>query len=147
MELVIKSKEIKWVNAILQSEAVGGYAWIWDKPIYVQYAGGCCESRCRIDLRTMVGNKVLAIEIDEEQHRRYKAVDYETTRYNNLMMDFTAPYIFLRINPDRFKINGVKQDPSFEERFEKVEDKIQEILEDMDSVEELMTIVHMFYDE
>ena len=141
-----KSKETKWVNAILETDTAHGYEWICDKTIYVKYAGGCCESKRRIDLRTMIGSRTLAIEIDENQHKYY-AVDYEATRYNNLMMDFTAPYVFLRINPDSFRKNGIKQNPRFEERLAQVEAKILEILSSIGSVVELMTVIHLFYDE
>jgi hypothetical protein len=83
------SKEIKWVNTLLQSPVLAGSEWRWDKPFYVSFAGGCCNTKRRIDLWTIVGNVLVAVEIDEFQHKD-RAVDYEETRYNDLAMDFTG---------------------------------------------------------
>ena len=149
-----KSKETKWVNALLQSAVLADYDWTWDKPIYVTYDGGCCDSKRRIDLWAIVGNVVFAIEIDENQHKPYvrRDPDYEANRYNELVMDFTGRFVFLRINPDPYKVAGVKQDPGFDDRLSLVEDKIAELLTDVESgieddSQDMVQVHHMFYDE
>jgi hypothetical protein len=88
------SKEIKWVNVLLQSPMLGGFDWRHDKPFFVSFAGGCCDTKRRVDLWTIVGNVLLAIEIDEFEHK-YRAADYKETRYNDLAMDFTARQVIL----------------------------------------------------
>jgi len=56
----------------------------------------CCPSKRRIDLRKLFGNTSLCIEFDEDQHKRYDKVD-EMSRYNELFMDFSGKYIFIRL--------------------------------------------------
>ena len=145
-----KSKEIKWVNALLQSQILAGHQWFWDKPFHVSFSGGCCNTKRRIDLWTIIGNVVVAIEIDEFQHKD-RASGYEETRYNDLAMDFTGRSVFVRVNPDRFKLLGVKQNPSFEERFLIVEKKLAEVLdsiaEEQTESSALVQVHHLFYDD
>ena len=143
------SKEIKWVSALLQSPILEGQDWTWDKAFHVDFMGGCCATKRRIDLWALVDDTIFAIEIDENQHKD-RAPDYEESRYNDLFMHFSGRYIFLRINPDPYKVDGVKQDPSFEDRMAAVEDKLAELLADMDEMAEdaeLVTVHHLFYDE
>ena len=45
---------------------------------------------------------MLCIEIDEDQHKRYINKD-DNIRYDNLFMDLTGNYIFIRYNPDKYK--------------------------------------------
>ena len=143
-----KSKEIKWVSALLQSSALGGHKWRWDKPFYVDFLGGCCPTKRRIDLWTVVDGTIFAIEIDENQHK-YRAKDYEETRYNDLFMDFSGRYVFLRVNPDAYKDGGRKMDPHFDTRLKLVEREISRLLESIKEVgasTHLVQVHHMFYD-
>ena len=57
--------------------------------------GGCCETKRRIDLRMLINNTILSIEVDEHQHKKYIKYD-ENIRYENLFMDFSGKYIFIR---------------------------------------------------
>ena len=146
-----KSKEIKWVNALLQSAVLADHEWTWDKPFYASLSGGCCDTKRRIDLWAIIEGYIVAIEIDENQHK-YRELNYEEMRYNDLVMDFTGRYVFLRINPDPYKVAGVKHDPSFEERLASVEEKLAEILTDIasgseDDSRKMVDVLHMFYDE
>ena len=47
----------------------------------------------------LINNTMLCIEIDEHQHKKYIKYD-ENIRYDNLFMDFSGKYIFIRYNPD-----------------------------------------------
>eukprot|EP00879_Flechtneria_rotunda_P011742 GHRR01012263.1.p1 GENE.GHRR01012263.1~~GHRR01012263.1.p1 ORF type:complete len:185 (+),score=10.74 GHRR01012263.1:879-1433(+) len=60
-----KSKEVMWVNALLQSIALGNHECHWDKPFYMDLFEGCCATKRCIDLWAVVGNTIIAIEIDE----------------------------------------------------------------------------------
>ena len=63
--------------------------------------GVCCETKRRIDLRMLINNTMLCVEIDENQHKKYIRYD-ENIRYDILFMDFSGKYIFMRCNPDKF---------------------------------------------
>jgi len=147
-EIRTKSKEIQWVNAIIQQFPT--LDWIWDKPLYVDFSGGCCASKRRIDLRALVehphqGLFWLCIEIDENQHRGYED-GYEIMRYNDLFLDFSGKYVFLRINPDPFQEGLDRKDPPFEERLVIVDREIQDIMKN-GGVEELIDVRHFFYND
>jgi hypothetical protein len=100
------------VNALLEADDLAEYTWTWDKPLYVDFHGGCCATKRRIDLWTVVDGTLVAIEIDERQHKD-RAPGYEDARYNDLFMDFSGRYVFLRINPDGYRRKGKKLNPPF----------------------------------
>jgi hypothetical protein len=140
-----KSKEIQVVSHIL-SKFEG---FIHDKPLYVDLEGGCCSTKRRIDLRKLINNTMLCIEIDENQHKSYIKQN-ENIRYDDLFMDFSGKYIFIRYNPDKFKDKyGKMKNPFFDTRMEVLENVINKhmlriISEDN---EDLVEIHHLFYDE
>jgi hypothetical protein len=122
---------------------------VWDKPIYVNFAGGCCDTKRRIDLRILIEHEHkgifwLAVEIDENQHKAY-AADYETSRYDDLFMDFSGRYVFLRINPDAFMCNGERVNPSFDERAPTVIANIADLIREGPVGKELVKVRHLFY--
>jgi len=90
-----KSKELKVISYLLNILK----EWIYDKGFYVDLEGGCCSTRRRIDLRYLYNNTMICIEIDENQHKNYIEVN-EEARYNDLYMDFSGKYTFIRYNPD-----------------------------------------------
>jgi hypothetical protein len=140
-----KSKELKVVNYI--SSRYEGF--LHDKPLYVDLNGGCCPSRRRIDLRKLVGNTLFCIEIDEHQHRGYCQLD-EENRYNDLFVDFSGKYIFIRYNPDKFKDDkGKRRNPKFETRMEALETEIEKntLRIDREENKELLEIHHLFFDK
>ena len=95
--------------------------FIHDKPIFVDLEGGCCSTKRRIDLRKLINNTMLCIEIDENQHKSYIKQN-ENIRYDDLFMDFSGKYIFIRYNPDKFKDKyGKTKNPYFETRVEVLE--------------------------
>ena len=139
-----KSKEIKVVSYI--SSKFKGF--VHDKPLYVDLEGGCCNSKIRIDLRKLINNTMLCIEIDENQHKGYNKRN-ELNRYDNLFMDFSGKYIFIRYNPDKYKINNKIKNPHFKTRINKL---IQEIKNQMERINKeentnLLEIIHLYYDE
>ena len=148
-EIRTKTHEIKWVNALILS--FPDLDWVWDQPIYVDFSGGCCATKRRIDLRVLLENQVLywlCIEIDENQHKKYADTDnYEISRYNDLFVDFSGHYIFVRINPDPYWANQERVDPPFEERLNIVCNKIHSVLEKGPVDQDLIEIHHLFYDE
>ena len=67
--------------------------FIHDRPLHVDLQGGCCATKRRIDLRKLVNNIMLCIEVDEEQHKYYIKQN-ENIRYDDLFMDFSGKYIY-----------------------------------------------------
>ena len=137
-------KELKVVNYISSKYE----RFYHDKPLYVNLNGGCCPSKRRIDLRKLIGNTLLCIEIDERQHRGYYQID-EENRYNDLFMDFSGKYIFIRYNPDKFKdAKGNKRNPQFETRMEVLEKEIRKhmLRIEQEDNKELLEIHHLFFD-
>lgn len=120
-----------------------------DKPFYVDLEGGCCETKRRIDLRKLIGNTMLCIEVDENQHKYY-IKEHEANRYNDLFMDFSGKYIFIRYNPDKYIDKFSKsKNPMFDTRMEVLEKSIDKHIERIKNEEnkELVEIHHLFYDE
>ena len=140
-----KSKEIQVVSHILSKY----HEFKHDKPFYVDLEGGCCETKRRIDLRKLFNNTMLCIEIDENQHKRYIKQD-ENNRYDDLFMDFSGKFIFIRYNPDKFVDKyGKSKNPMFETRMEVLEKTVNKHIDRINNNEnkELMEIHHLFYNE
>ena len=142
-----KSKELKVVNYV--SSRIAGF--YHDKPLYVNLEDpGCdCSSKRRIDLRKIIGNTLLCIEVDENQHKYYCKVD-EEKRYNELVMDFTGKYIFIRFNPDKYiDKNGKTKNPLLKNRLPLLLNEINNQIKKINNEEnnDLFEIKHMYYDE
>jgi hypothetical protein len=92
---------------------------------------------------------MLCIEIDEDQHKYY-IKDQERTRYDDLFMDFSGKYIFIRYNPDKFIDKyGISKNPFFDTRMEVLEKMINKQINRIQNGEntDLIEIYHLFYDE
>jgi hypothetical protein len=92
--------------------------WIYDKPLI----NG--TTKCRPDILLVIDNKVIIVEIDEEQHKTYE-YEEDANRTNNIYTDITKNYKYystseenkfktlfmIRFNPDNYVIenNGTKQ--------------------------------------
>ena len=139
------SKEIQVVNYI--TTRYDGF--IHDKPFYVDFDGDCCASKRRIDLRKFVDGTTLCIEIDEGQHKRYSNID-EISRYNEIFMDFSSKYIFIRYNPDQYKDkNNKTKRPQLNTRMETLEKEINKHIDRIKQNKniELLEIHHLFFNE
>jgi hypothetical protein len=139
----MKSKENKVVSYILNL-----YKDFYnDKPLYVNLSGGCCTSKRRIDMRKLIGNTLLCIEIDENQHKQYDDTD-EENRYDNLYLDFSGKYIFIRYNPDSYKKGKRKYNPSFDERMDELVKQINIHTKRIEKEEnvDLVEIHHLYFD-
>ena len=122
--------------------------FVHDKPLYVDLKGGCCNSRRRIDLRKFIISTLLGVEVDEDQHKRYNKQD-ELNRYDNLFMDFSGKYIFIRYNPDKYKDDkGIIRNPSFKTRMKVLINEIEKQIKRIENGEnkELVEIIYLYYD-
>jgi len=143
-KIYTKSKELKVERHITRKFK----GFIHDKPLYFDLEGGCCPSKRRIDLRKLVDNTLLCIEINERQHKRYNKQD-EENRYNDLFMDFSGKYIFVLYNPDSYKDEkGKRRNPRFETRMKELEKELEKYMNRIKKGEnkELVEIHHLYYD-
>ena len=90
--------------------------FIHNKPIY---SGNCDFSHIRrIDHRKLIGNTLIAIETDENQHKYYNKED-EEIRYDDVYMVHSGKWIFIRFNPDSYvDKKGKKQNTLLKRRLE-----------------------------
>jgi hypothetical protein len=137
-----KTKEIKVRNYI--NKHFEGF--IHDEPIYTNHCD--CSIRRRIDHRKLIGNTMLAIETDENQHRSYNEMDKEI-RYDDLYMAFSGKWIYIRFNPDKYRDSNKKiKNPNIESRFEILKKEIEKQIARIQSEEntELIEHIYLFYD-
>jgi hypothetical protein len=139
------SKEIKVINHICLKHSG---TWYHNKPIYINFENGCCPTKRRIDLRQMIGNTMLCIEIDEDQHKSYCEYD-DFVRYNEFVCDLTSKFIFIRFNPDKYKSKKIIRDPSLKYRLQQLDKEIYLQIKRINDNknEDLLEIIYMFYDK
>jgi hypothetical protein len=65
------------------------------------------------------------------------------------MCDLTCKYIFIRYNPDKYKVNGKIKDTPFAQRMEELNKTIADQIVRINNSDnaDLFEIVHLFYDE
>jgi hypothetical protein len=117
-----------------------------DIPLWI---GGCdCTHKRRIDHRKLIGNTLLCIETDEEQHKSYNKEDKEA-RYNDLMMIHGGKLIFIRFNPDKYKEKGKNKNPIIANRLVVLKDEIEKQIKRINNEEnlELLEEIFLYYDK
>jgi hypothetical protein len=111
--------------------------------------GHCdCTMRRSIDHRKLIGNTLLAIETDENQHKPYNKMD-EEMRYDDLYMAHSGKWIYIRFNPDKYIDNkGIRKNPMLYTRLEKLKNEIEKQIKRIENEEnkELVERVYMYYD-
>jgi hypothetical protein len=113
------------------------------------WTGNCnCTHRRRIDHRKLIGNTLLCIETDENQHRSYDKVD-EEIRYDDLYMLHGGKFIYIRFNPDKFNKNKKCCNPMLYTRLPVLREEIERQINRIENEEntELLEIIKLFYDE
>lgn len=121
-------------------------SFIHNKPLWTGQKD--CSCRRRIDFRSLIGNTLLCVEVDEDQHR-YRDQNDEDLRYDDLMMLHGGKFIFVRFNPNLYKDSeGKRKNPSIDSRLEKLGQTITyqlfRILQEKN--EELLEIIPLFFD-
>jgi hypothetical protein len=113
------------------------------------WSGNCdCSHIRRIDFRKLIGNTLLCVEVDENQHKRYKEKE-EEIRYDDLFMLHGGKFIFIRFNPDKFTNRlGTTKNPYMKRRMEYLENEINTQIERINNEKniELLEIFYLFYD-
>jgi hypothetical protein len=106
-----------------------------------------CTHRRRVDHRKLIGNTLLCIETDEDQHKKYDKND-EIFRYNDLYMIHGGKFVFIRYNPDKYlDKNGKKSNPQIATRLRALKKEIDMQIKRVEAEEntELLEIRHLFY--
>ena len=90
---------------------------------------------------------MLCIETDENQHKNYNKQD-EIKRYNDLYLQYSSKFIFIRFNPDKYIKNGVIKNTMIAKRLTKLKETIDEQIKRILNNEnrDLVEIVYLFYD-
>jgi len=122
--------------------------FIHDKAIYL--GDGCnCTNKRRIDFRKIIGNTMLAIEVDEFQHKHYDKND-EISRYNDMYMVFSGKWYYIRYNPDTYKDKSGKiRNPDMQTRLSKLQNTIDNAIYNIihEKNKELLEIEYIYYNE
>jgi hypothetical protein len=142
LQIQTKTKEFA-VKTYLNSEFEG---FIHDVPLWT---GNCdCTHRRRIDFRKMIGNTLLCIEVDENQHNKYETYD-EEIRYDDLYMLHGGKFIFIRFNPDKFKHGNRTFNPQLSDRLYRLKDEIDKQIYRIENElnVDLLEIIKLYYDE
>lgn len=139
----LKTKEIEIVNYVCNTHKNIG-KWYYDKQM--ENENDFSQSKRRIDLRILIENTILCIEVDENQHKSYKN---ETLRYIDILRTNGHNYIFIRYNPDTYKTNNVLLNPDKKIRFSKLSN---EIIKQLDRIKnkqntKSLELIYLFYDE
>jgi len=150
-----KTKEKEVVDRVKGS--LSKYDWVYDKRIQ----DGC--SRRRPDMFLDMGDCIIIVEIDENQHE-----DYECSCENKRLMEISQdighrPIIFIRFNPDDYKDESGKNVTScwgenkngilVIKKNKKVEweNRINRLLEEIEywienKTEKTLEVIQLFYD-
>jgi len=129
--------------------------WIADKRV----SDGC--SKRRPDLFLHMGNQILIIEVDENQHNDYNC-SCENKRIMELSLDVGhIPVVFIRFNPDMYLkkkkkitscwgLNGkgiltIKKKDEWTERLSRLSDVVEYWLENI--TDKTIETIHLYYDE
>ena len=126
---------------------------------------GCdCAHRRSIDFRYLVGNTMIAVEVDEGQHKGRDSED-ETIRYDDLFMaGHGGKWIYIRFNPDSYVgANGKRIKGFFDSNKDSKDRRPHEIERRLDSLKTcvdthidrarndkndgLLEIIYLFFDE
>jgi hypothetical protein len=120
---------------------------------------GCTKRRP--DILLDFGEKVIIIEVDENQHTDYDST-CEKNRLNNLLEDIDyRNLILIRFNPDSYKSNDnkinscwsldrltgklkINNKKNWNNRLNKLKEEL--IIQINNNTEELFTVIHLFYD-
>ena len=152
-----KTKEYAVVDFI--KTTFPSFQWIADKIIH----GGC--SKRRPDLLIDLGNQIVIIEVDENQH-----IDYDCSCENKRIMELSQdighrPIVFIRFNPDDYDKNGknisscwgtnqkgicvVKKSKKdeWQQRLNALAEQVNYWLQPANQTNKTVEIIQLFYDE
>ena len=122
-----RTKELRVVHHVLKEHP--DLVWTHDKPLYVDFTGGCCPSKRRCDLRALVEATMLVVECDEGQHKG-KGYANDAARYDDLFMVHSGRWVFIRFNPVSYRdAAGKRRNPELATRLRRLEAEVVKQIE------------------
>ena len=91
----------------------------------------------------------VVVEVDEDEHK-YRACECEQARMVNISQSLGMPTIFLRYNPDRYKVLGVPTDISKATRHKTLVNWLCKLLVlEPEELQEhgFLSVLHLFFSE
>lgn len=98
----------------------------------------------RPDVKIDCETHFVVIEIDEDQHRGYEK-SCEVARMYNIRLCLGKPCIFIRYNPDPFKLKGQGKIVRTEKRLEILLEHAKKYMREI-PIEQVITVYRLFYD-
>ena len=119
-----------------------------------------CDHRRSVDFRRIIGGTMLAVEVDEGQHKGQTYRDDAEARYNDLTIAFGGKWVFIRFNPDSyidaqgrrikgfFDAKGARRSSEIARRMQALAECIDEQIKRIERGEndELLDEIFLFYD-
>ena len=159
-----KIKEMHVVNKV--KDKFQNLSWICDKKY--DFAPSECGSLRRPDMYCHFGDKVIIVEVDENQHKLYDST-CDNKRLCELYQDFNfLPITFIKFNPDDYydinnkrvtscfgyDKNGIckikkSKETEFENRLNKLFDTINQLIDNKKEKDETksINIIKLFFDQ
>jgi hypothetical protein len=108
--------------------------------------GGVC-GLLRPDLVFDACSKVVIIEVDENQHQSSNYSDCDPViRMKNVCSSFGGlPTVFIRWNPDSFKMEGQLQEVQRSKRLEVLEAWLRHFMDPQTVVSDLLSVMYLYY--
>jgi hypothetical protein len=109
-----------------------------------------CNSKKRPDLRILLDDRIIIIEIDEDQHKRYSD-SCECARLNEIInsIDLKATTYIIRFNPDSYILNSsngsIRKNTDLKIRTKVLYDVIKIIMEKPADTYKIM-LTQLYYD-
>jgi hypothetical protein len=108
--------------------------------------GGDCGKE-RPDFVFDFESKIVIVEVDEFQHQE-RACDCEQTRMVNICSSYLGvPVVFVRWNPDPFKMNGKTEVVPLSKRLQVLEGWIRHFQKPETFVTNLLSVLYLYFDD
>jgi hypothetical protein len=103
-----------------------------------------------IDHRKLIGNTLLVVETDENQHKSYSQMN-EETRYDDLFNAFSGRWIYIRFNPDHYiDAKDKRRNPEIATRLKRLRVEIEKQIGRIEREEhcktEMVERIYLYYD-
>ena len=100
----------------------------------------------RPDIHIDAGTHKIVVEVDEHQHKSRNGCD-ETTRMKNVSSSFGMQTLFIRYNPDKYKVNKINDEHvGRNKRLEKLLETIEYFQDEDNRPKEFLEVYHLFFD-
>ena len=104
---------------------------------------GICGKE-RPDFLIDCGTHFVVLEVDENQHKE-RAMECERVRMINISQSLGLTTKFVRYNPDHYKVNNSKRDPSFGTRMKKLKEHLTFAIHDEATY--FLSVKYLFFDD